>query len=140
MLIRYLRLKPTIYFFLNETEPSDILKEKLCENETSLLCFSSIRDEMALTEKRILIADRKGLTGKKIVYISIPYSSITLYKVGMVGGWDLDAEILLNLRGNVKIQLRFLRSKKIERSIHNAYSIITNSFICDTEKNPIFTK
>lgn len=132
MIIKYFRLKPTIYFFLNETEPSDVLKEKLCENESPLLCFSSVRDEMALTEKRILIADRKGFFGKKIRYISIPYSSITLYKVGMVGGWDLDAEILLNLRGNVKIQLRFLRSKEIKDSIHKAYAIITKSFICDT--------
>ncbi len=133
MLIKYLRLKPTLYFFLNETEPTRILTEKLCNDEKPLICFSSIRDEMAMTEKRILIADRKGFTGKKIQYITIPYASITLYKVGLVGGWDLDAEILLNLRGNVKIQLRFLRSKEIADSIHRAYSIITKHFICDTK-------
>ena len=83
-----------------------------------------------MTEKRILIADRKGIFGKKIRYISIPYNSITFYKVGMVGGFDLDAEILLNLRGNIKIQLRFLRSKEIKDSIHKAYEIITSFFIC----------
>ena len=66
MIFKYLRLKPTIFFFLNETEPSDIIREKLCESENPLLCFSSIRDEMIMTEKRILIADRKGFTGKKI--------------------------------------------------------------------------
>lgn len=130
MLLKYWRLKPTIYFFLHETELSDILREKMCKNETARICFSSIRDEMVMTEKRILIADRKGLSGKKIRFISIPYSSITLYKVGTVGGLDLDAEILLNLRGNVKIQLRFLRSKEIKDSIHKAYEIITESFIC----------
>lgn len=130
MILKYLRFKPTIYFFLHETEPSDLILEKLCRNETARICFSSIRDEMVLTEKRILIADRKGLTGKKIRYIAIPYSSITLYKVGMVGGWDPDAEILLNLRGNVKIQLRFLRNKEITTSIHKVYEIITESFIC----------
>ncbi|NLP00610.1 MAG: PH domain-containing protein [Clostridiaceae bacterium] len=130
MILKYIRLKPTIYFFLNETEPSDIIREKLCETEKPLLCFSSIRDEMIMTEKRILIADRKGFTGKKIKYISIPYSNITLYTVGMVGGLDPDAEILLNLRGNVKIQLRFLRSRQIMNSIHKAYEIITTFFIC----------
>lgn len=130
MIFKYLRLKPTIFFFLNETEPSDIIREKLCEAENPLLCFSSIRDEMIMTEKRILIADRKGFSGKKIRYVTIPYSSITLYKVGMIGGFDLDAEILLNLRGNVKIQLRFLRSREIKISIHKAYEIITSYFIC----------
>ncbi len=130
MFLKYLRLKPTIYFFLNETEPSAIIREKLCESEKPLLCFSSIRDEMIMTEKRILIADRKGFTGKKIRYVSFPYSSITFYKVGMVGGFDLDAEILLNLRGNVRIQLRFLRSKEIKNSIHKAYEIITSFLIC----------
>lgn len=130
MLIKYFRLKPTLYFFLNESEPSNILTEKLCADEQPLLCFSSIRDEMAMTEKRILIADRKGLTGRKIQYITIPYKNITFYKVGMVGGWDLDAEILLNLRGNVKIQLRFLRSKYMKESIHKAYEVITKHFIC----------
>lgn len=132
MILKYLRLKPTIYFFLNEAEPSETIREKLCDNETPQLCFASIRDEMILTEKRILIADRKGVFGKKIRYISIPYRSITYYKIGIVGGFDLDAEILLNLRGNVKIQLRFLRSKEIKESIHKAYRIITQSFICNS--------
>lgn len=128
MILKYLRLKPTIYFFLNETEPSGTIREKLCDNEVPLLCFASFRDEMIMTEKRILIADR-GF-GKKIRYVSIPYSSITYYKVGIVGGFDLDAEILLNLQGNVKIQLRFLRSREISESIHKAYEIITRYFIC----------
>lgn len=131
MILKYLRLKPTIYFFLNETEPSGTISEKLCDNETPLLCFASFRDEMIMTEKRILIADRKGF-GKKIRYVSIPYSSITYYKVGIVGGLDLDAEILLNLQGNVKIQLRFLRSREISESIHKAYEIITQYFICSS--------
>ncbi|HHW23472.1 MAG TPA: PH domain-containing protein [Clostridiaceae bacterium] len=131
MLLKYLRLKPTIFFFLNETEPTETIREKLCENETPLLCFASIRDEMIMTEKRILIADRKGF-GKKIQYVSIPYSSITFYKVGIVGGLDLDAEILLTLQGNVRIQLRFLRSREISESIHKAYEIITQHFICDS--------
>jgi hypothetical protein len=129
--LKYLRYKPTIYFFLNESEPSEIILEKLCPDETVKLCFSSIRDEMVLTEKRILIADRKGFSGKKIRYIIIPYRSITFFKVGTVGGLDLDAEILLNLSGNVKIQLRFLRSQEIKESIHKAYEIITQSFICN---------
>ncbi|HHU90115.1 MAG TPA: PH domain-containing protein [Clostridiaceae bacterium] len=132
MILKYIRLKPTIYFFLKETEPSDTIREKLCDSEKPLICFSSIRDEMVMTEKRFLIADRKGVSGKKIKFISIPYSSITLYTVGMVGGLDLDAEILLNLRGNVKIQLRFLRSRQIMHSIHKAYEIITSYFICNT--------
>ncbi|NLX63403.1 MAG: PH domain-containing protein [Clostridiaceae bacterium] len=132
MILKYIRLKPTIYFFLRESEPSETIREKLCGSETPLMCFSSFRDEMIMTEKRFLIADRKGFSGKKIRYISIPYSSITFYTVGIIGGLDLDAEILLNLRGNVKIQLRFLRSKEIMQSIHKAYEIITSYFICNS--------
>lgn len=132
MFLKYLRLKPTIYFFLKESEPTETIMEKLCDNETPLICFASLRDEMIMTEKRILIADRKGLWGKKIRYISIPYSSVTFYTVGTVGGFDLDAEILLNLRGNVKIQLRFLRSREISVSIHRVYEIITQYFICSS--------
>lgn len=131
MFLKYLKYKPTIFLFLKESEPSDIIREKMCGSEKALLCFSSFRDEMILTEKRILIADRKGFSGKKICYTSIPYSSITLYKVGTIGGMDPDAEIHLNLRGNVKIQLRFLRSKEIKNSIHKVYEIITQYFICD---------
>ena len=118
MILRYLRFKPTIYFFLNETEPTETIREKLCDNETPLLCFASLRDEMILTEKRILIADRKGFTGKKIQYISIPYSSITFYKVGIVGGFDLDAEILLNLREMLRSNFgSFAASKSRKASI-----------------------
>lgn len=131
MFLKYLRYKPTIFFFLHVSEPSEVILEKMCPDETAKLCFSSFRDEMVMTEKRILIADRKGFSGKKIRYISIPYRSITYYKVGTVGGLDLDAEILLNLSGNIKMQLRFLRSNEIKESIHQAYEIITQSFICD---------
>jgi hypothetical protein len=131
MIYKYFRFISNVYFFLYETEPSNLILEKLCANETAKLCFSSIRDEMVLTEKRILIADRKGITGKKIRFVSIPYSSIVVYKVGTVGGLDLDAEIILSLKNHTKVQLRFLRSKEIKDSIHKAYEIITESFICN---------
>ncbi|MCX7771792.1 MAG: PH domain-containing protein [Clostridia bacterium] len=125
--------RPTIYFFLRETELTDLLREKMCQEETAQLCFVSFRNEMVFTQKRILILERRGLSGKKIRYATIPFKSITWYRIGMVGGWDPDAEILLNLRGNVKIQLRFLRNKDLNKeSIHKAYEIITRTFICDS--------
>jgi len=41
----------------------------------------------------LIIVDVQGMTGKKIEYLSIPYSKITKFSIETSGRFDLDAEL-----------------------------------------------
>lgn len=65
----------------------------LAPNEKIEHAFRVIRDLFIFTEKRLIIIDKMGLTGKKIEYMSIPYKSITHFSIQTAGHFDLDAEL-----------------------------------------------
>jgi hypothetical protein len=55
--------------------------------------FSVFRDTFVFTNKRLILVDVQGITGKKIDYLSIPYGKITKFSVETAGSFDLDAEL-----------------------------------------------
>jgi len=65
----------------------------LAEGETIEVGFAVIRDTFIFTDKRLMIVDVQGMTGKKIEYLSIPYSKITKFSIETSGRFDLDAEL-----------------------------------------------
>ena len=79
------------------------------------------------TDKRILIADRQGITGKKIEYFSVPYRSIVTYAIETAGTLDLDAEIKLVLSGGIVLELNFFKDKEnqMEELLFQVYDLIT---------------
>lgn len=66
------------------------------------------RDSSNLTTKRLLIKDKRGMTGKKTDYISIPYSAIRAYSVETAGRMDSDAELKIYASGYGKIAIDFV--------------------------------
>jgi hypothetical protein len=62
--------------------------------------YKLIRDMFLFTDKRLILIDKQGMTGKKIQYHSIPYKSITHYSVETAGHFDLDAELCLYVSGS----------------------------------------
>ncbi|MBT4756761.1 MAG: PH domain-containing protein [Opitutae bacterium] len=65
----------------------------LAEGETIEVGFAVFRDTFIFTDKRLIIVDVQGMTGKKIEYLSIPYSKITKFSIETSGRFDLDAEL-----------------------------------------------
>ena len=61
--------------------------------------FKLVRDMILFTNKRLIMIDKQKITGKKIEYHSIPYRSITNYKVETAGHFDLDAELKIYISG-----------------------------------------
>jgi hypothetical protein len=57
--------------------------------------YKLIRDMFIFTDKRLILVDKQGVTGKKTEYHSIPYKSISHYSVETAGHFDLDAELCL---------------------------------------------
>ena len=65
----------------------------LLPNENVDLAFKLVRDLIVFTDKRLIIVDKQGVTGKKVEYKSIPYRSISRFSVETSGHFDLDAEL-----------------------------------------------
>jgi len=67
----------------------------LPENEEIEIGFQLGRDTFMFTDKRLVLVDVQGLTGRKIEYLSVPYSKITKFSIETAGRFDLDAELKL---------------------------------------------
>jgi len=62
--------------------------------------FKIFRDLFVFTNKRLILVDKQGFTGKKVEYHSYPYKSITHFAVETAGNFDTDAEIKIWISGN----------------------------------------
>ncbi|HLS09632.1 PH domain-containing protein [Lentibacillus sp.] len=76
------------------------LGELLSPGENVEHAYKLIRDLMVFTDKRLILVDKQGVTGKKIEYHSIPYKSITHFSVETAGTFDLEAELLIWISGS----------------------------------------
>ena len=63
------------------------------ESENIELGFTLFRDVFMFTNKRLIIVEVQGLTGKKVSYLSLPYKSISRFSLETAGTFDLDAEL-----------------------------------------------
>lgn len=76
--------------------------------------YKLIRDMFIFTNKRLILVDKQGITGKKTEYHSIPYKSITHFSIETAGNFDLDAELKIWLSGMPQpIQKQFNKSLNI---------------------------
>jgi len=101
---------------------SEVNLEKLREEVNDLLtphetiknAYKIIRDTLIFTDKRLILIDKQGVTGKKTQYHSIPYKSILHFSVETAGTFDLDAELKIWISGNeLPIQKNFNKTTNI---------------------------
>ncbi|TRY32864.1 PH domain-containing protein [Aliiglaciecola sp. M165] len=86
----------------SEIDVSDVQDELdpiIGANESIERVFKEIRDMYVFTNKRLLLIDKQGLTGKKVEYHSIPYRAITQFKIESAGRFDMDSEIKIWVSG-----------------------------------------
>jgi hypothetical protein len=90
------------------------IKELLAPTEKVEHAYKLIRDLFVFTDKRLLLIDKQGVTGKKVEYHSIPYKSIVHFSIETAGKFDLDAELKIWLSGSTApIQKKFNKSLNI---------------------------
>ena len=75
-------------------------KDIICEGEEIECGFKVLRDKWVFTNKRQIMVDVQGLTGKKKEYHSIPYRSITHFAVETAGTFDADCELDIWISGS----------------------------------------
>ncbi|TVL92494.1 PH domain-containing protein [Streptomyces sp. SAJ15] len=76
--------------------------------------FQLVRDTILFTDRRLILVDKQGITGKKVEYHSIPYRSITHFAVETAGTFDLDAELKIWISGSpVPVEKTFTKGVDI---------------------------
>lgn len=118
-----------VFTFYHEVPLSSTIKEFLSDKEAVEFCVKTIRDIAVFTDKRILIADKQGITGKKVEYFSIPYKNIVTYSIETAGRLDLDSEIKLTLSAELNIELRFMKDKNMDELLLKTYHLINDYII-----------
>jgi Bacterial PH domain len=71
----------------------------LGQGEQVHAAYLLVRDAFLFTDRRLILVDKQGVTGKKVEYHTVPYKSITHFSVETAGTFDLDAELKIWLSG-----------------------------------------
>lgn len=109
--------------FNSSCDIPDDVTGTLIEGEKALHAFKTIRDIAIFTNKRIIVRDAQGITGKKVETYSLPYSSIKMYSTENAGRiLDINSEVeLWTLVGHIKINLsKDINIREFDRIISEA--------------------
>ena len=85
--------------------------------------FRLIRDMFIFTNKRLILVEKQGMTGSKVDYQTIPYTSIKKFSKESAGLLDLDAELKISITGEtVPLKKEFRKGD----SINEVYRILSH--------------
>ena len=97
----------TAWTFISPCDIPDDVSEILVEGEKPVCAYKTIRDSAVFTNKRLIVRDAQGITGKKVEVYTRPYSSIVMYSTENAGRLDFDAEVeMWTKAGRITISLR----------------------------------
>ena len=96
-----------LWTFRSQCEPTEDIINMLVSGEKVYAAFKTVRDIAAFTNKRLIVRDAQGITGKKVEIYSLPYSQIIMWSTENAGTlFDLNAEVeLWTKAGHIKILL-----------------------------------
>lgn len=102
------QVKPILtWTLLAECEIPEDLDNILVKGEKAIAAYKTFRDTAIFTNKRLIIKDIQGVTGKKVEVFSLPYSSVIMWSSENAGHIDINSEIQIWTRiGCVKVCLR----------------------------------
>lgn len=103
------------------TEMRPEINGLLIEGESIVSTYKTIRDQVIFTNKRIIVANVQGLSGKKVAYFFYPYSKIQFYGVETAGLMDIDCEFIAVFSNGTVLQLDF-KSKVDVKQLSNMIS------------------
>lgn len=64
-------------------------------DERVVMAYKAGRDTFIVTNKRVFLIDTQGFSGKRVAYISIPFTNIRAFAMRSAGSWDCDSEVKL---------------------------------------------
>ncbi|OUM88605.1 MAG: hypothetical protein BAA01_04450 [Bacillus thermozeamaize] len=108
---------------LAECPVPDDVQDLLVEGERAVAAYKTFRDVAVFTDRRLIVRDAQGLTGKKVEIYSLPYSSIVMWSTENAGRFlDINAEVeLWTKAGHIKVKLhKDVDIRRFDKLIANA--------------------
>lgn len=105
-------------FNLKPINPNSVLNEVnglLIAGEEVLYAFQTIRDQLVMTNKRIIAIDVQGFTGKRKSFATMPYSKIQYFSVQTAGFIEIfpDSELFIMFSNGFTAKFEFKGSVDI---------------------------
>lgn len=100
---------------MDNTNGKDVVKDILILDEEVIFSFTSMRDKLIFTNKRIIATNVQGLTGKKVDFTSVPYSKIQAFSIETAGVLDLDSELDITISGLGTIRFELSANSNIKQ-------------------------
>nr|WP_321501097.1 PH domain-containing protein [uncultured Dethiosulfovibrio sp.] len=113
----------------SETDLGKVREEfssMLIEGEDVQAAYKLVRDMFVFTDKRLIVMDKQGMTGKKVSYLTVPYGSIVSFAKESAGHFDLESELKIWIRGQSD-PLAFEFKK--DSSIDEIYRILSSAVL-----------
>ena len=102
---------------LKGIKTSDVRNEVhslLVQGESIVSAFTTVRDQVVFTNKRVFVINVQGITGKKVSYLSYPYSKVQYFGIETAGLLDIDSEMILSFSNGVMLQFDFKTNVDIQ--------------------------
>lgn len=118
----------TTWTFVNEIPIPDDVSNVLVQGEQAIAAYKTFRDSAIFTNKRLIVRDAQGMTGKKVEIYSLPYSSIKMWSSENAGKLlDFNSELeLWTMAGHIKIKLsKGVDIRRLDQLI--AEEVLTNT-------------
>ena len=87
---------------LSPAEVNEQMAGILTEGEPVQVAFRILRDLIVFTDRRLILVDKQGITGRKVSYLTVPYRAITAFSVETAGSFDLDSELAIWVSGRAE--------------------------------------
>lgn len=96
------------------------LTHLLANGEQVEKAYAVIRDLLVFTNKRLILVDKQGVTGKKVEYLSVPYRSVERFSMETTGHFDLESELKIWVRGQTDPISKTFRDDQSIRDVNRA--------------------
>jgi hypothetical protein len=96
--------------------------EIIVDGEQIQRAYQLSRDLMVFTNKRLVLVDKEGMTGKKRAYHSLPYRTITHFSKEYSGRFDADAKLVIWLQDQPDPLVYDFHK---DASIHEVYQVLS---------------
>lgn len=96
----------------------------LIPGEEIIQCFQTVRDQVIFTNKRVFVINVQGITGKKVSYVSYPYSKVVYFGIETAGVLDIDSELILSFTNGTVLQFDFKSNVNIQAICANIQQFI----------------
>jgi hypothetical protein len=94
----------------------------LAPGEEFQKAYRLVRDLMIFTDRRLILVNKQGMTGKKAEWLTIPYRSISRFSKETAGHFDLDAELRIWIQGESQPIVQEFRK---DSNIHEVYQVLS---------------